>query len=299
MPDPEATPTIVEVRDLHYAYPNTVPNDPPKWVLRGLDFRVQAGEFVGILGPAGAGKSTLALALLGVVPQSTGGWIKGEVTACGLNPRIARIADVARQVGLVFQEPESQFLMPSVREEVAFGLESLGLPREQMEQRISRSLHLVGLEGFEDRSPFELSGGQKQRVALAAVLAMRPRLLVLDEPTANLDPAGTADLYAIIDALRHRAGTTILMISNDSQWLAQAADRVLVIDDGRVLLSGPSLPVFRQVASLEAVGLAAPQLIGLCQQLEAELHLGLDFVDLETAAQQIANALPRRSANGR
>ncbi|MFP3853360.1 MAG: energy-coupling factor ABC transporter ATP-binding protein, partial [Anaerolineales bacterium] len=160
---------IISFNDVHFAYPDPRGDGQGEWILQGVSFEVQRGQVVAVIGPTGSGKSTLALAMLGIVPQSTGGWIRGQIRICGLNPRQTPVAQMAQSVGLVFQDPESQFLTNSVAEEVAFGLESLGIPSETMPPIIERSLKMVGMDGLQDRSPYQLSGGQKQRVAIASI----------------------------------------------------------------------------------------------------------------------------------
>lgn len=285
------SPAILQVHDLHYAYPLPQSDGWGPWILQGVEFELARGEFVGLMGPTSAGKSTLALAAVGIVPQSTGGRIRGQVLLDGLDARHTPVPELARRAGLVFQEPESQFLMPSVREEVAFGLENLGLPREEMAEGIDWALEMVGMEGFQGRSPYHLSGGQKQRVALASVLAMKPQLLVLDEPTANLDPAGKADLYAAIDHLRQSVNTTILMISNDSEYLSRRADRILLLSGGVIALQGEPGGVFARSSELAEMGLTSPQMIRLAQGLSEQLGMDLQFPDVATAIHALKSLL--------
>ena len=170
---------LVEVRDLWYAYP-ALAGVAPEWVLRGVNLQLRMGEVVGLLGATGAGKSTLALALNGSVPQSTGGQVRGEVVIEGLDSKRHPVAELATRVGIVFQDPETQFLQTTVEAEVAFGPENLGLPVAEIEQRVTWALGAVGLIELRQRAPAQLSGGEQQRVAIAAILAMRPRILVLD-----------------------------------------------------------------------------------------------------------------------
>jgi energy-coupling factor transporter ATP-binding protein EcfA2 len=256
--------TIVEVRDLWYSYPH-LQQDKPEWVLRGVDFRLQRGEFVCLLGPSGAGKTTLALAMNGIVPQSTGGRIRGGVFVQGQDAKRHPVADMAKQVGIVFQDPETQFLQTTVRSEVAFGLENLGIPRIEIRERLDWALDRLGLTGFEARAPAHLSGGEKQRVAIAAVLAMRPMLLVLDEPTTSLDPMGKEQVFESIRSLRQ--DHTVLMITQDSERAAEYADRVMVLNEGEIVMEGVPLSVLTLVEELRALGLRPPEVSELAHCL--------------------------------
>lgn len=273
----------VSVTNLWFAYPPAPPEEQPDWTLRGVELRAEPGEFLSIMGPTDAGKSTLAMALGGIIPQSTGGRIRGEVTVAGLNTRGHSVADLARRVGLLFQDPEMQFFNLSVETEVAFGLESLGLPRPQMAERISWALQLVGLQGLEDRSPLALSGGQKQRAALAAVLAMQPGVLVLDEPTASLDPQGQQEIFEVLDRLRRGGDMTVILFSNDSDRVAQFSDRVAVLAQGRVVLQGTPAEVFAEHQLLQELGLAVPQMLEVARCLNRELGTDYAFLGLDQA----------------
>jgi energy-coupling factor transport system ATP-binding protein len=273
----------VSVTNLWFAYPPVRPGEHPDWTLRGVELRAEPGEFLSIMGPTDAGKSTLALALAGIIPQSTGGRIRGDVTVAGLNTREHSVAELARRVGLLFQDPEMQFFNLSVETEVAFGLESLGLPRQQMAERIPWALQLVGLQGLEDRSPMALSGGQKQRAALAAVLAMQPDVLVLDEPTASLDPQGQQEIFEVLDRLRRGRDMTVILFSNDSDRVAQFSDRVAVLAQGRVVQEGTPAQVFAEDQRLQELGLAVPQMLEVARCLNRGLGTDYAFLGLDQA----------------
>jgi len=164
--------SVISITNLHFSYPPLVEGQPAAPVLRGINLEVSSGEFVSIMGPTGVGKTTLCLALNGIVPQSTGGVFRGDVQVCGMNTKKTPVAALAASVGVVFQDPESQFFNMTVEDEVAFGAESLGVPREEIAERIEWALEMVGMADHRRRSPMQLSGGQKQRVAIASVLAM-------------------------------------------------------------------------------------------------------------------------------
>jgi energy-coupling factor transporter ATP-binding protein EcfA2 len=279
---------LVEVRDLWYAYP-ALAGVAPVWVLRGVNLQLGLGELVGLMGATGAGKSTLALALNGSVPQSTGGQVRGEVVIEGLDSKRHPVAELATRVGIVFQDPETQFLQTTVEAEVAFGPENLGLPVAEIERRVTWALRAVGLTELRRRAPAHLSGGEQQRVAIAAILAMRPRILVLDEPTASLDPRGKTEVLEVIRALRSER--TILLITQDSEAVAEFADRVLVLDHGQIVMEGNPIQVFEQVERLGELGLRPPELSEFAHCLNRELGAPVfHFTDVEQAIEALRQA---------
>lgn len=258
---------LVLIEDLHFAYPPLQTSGEPVVVLRGVDLQVQAGECLAVMGPTSAGKTTLCLALNGLVPQATDGDFQGRVVVAGQDTRQHSVAELSQVVGLVFQDPESQLFSMSVEEEIAFGLESLALPRPIMAKRIAWALNEVRLEDVRDRSPNQLSGGQKKRLAIAAVLAMRPAILILDEPTAGLDPAGKIEVLAVVEELKRLGGTTVVLVEQDPEVVAAFADRAVVLDEGRVVHQGSPHAVLSDVEALRRLGLAAPQVSELAYQL--------------------------------
>ena len=280
--------SLVEVRDLWYAYP-ALAGIAPEWVLRGVNLQLGLGEVVGLMGASGAGKTTLGLALNGSVPRSTGGQIRGEVVIEGLDTKRHPVAELATRVGIVFQDPETQFLQTSVEAEVAFGPENLGLPVGEIEQRVIWALGVTGLNGFRHRAPAHLSGGEQQRVAIAAILAMRPRILVLDEPTASLDPHGKSEVLEVIRTLRSEH--TILLITQDSEALAGFADRVLVLDQGQIVMEGNPIQVFEQVERLGELGLRPPEVSEFAHCLNRQLGASVfRFTDVEQAIEALRQA---------
>jgi energy-coupling factor transporter ATP-binding protein EcfA2 len=285
---------LIAVHNLHYAYPGMQTEGEPQWVLRGVELEVYSGEVMAVMGATGAGKSTLALAMLGIVPQSTGGKIHGTVRIGTIDPRKTPVSEVARRVGLVFQDPEAQFLTSSLEDEVAFGMESLGVPPAEMEARLSRALADVGLTGYESRSPYQLSGGEKQRAAIAAILAMRPEVLILDEPTASLDPGGAAAFAEVVNGLRASGQATILLFSNDSDWVLATADRVALLGDGSIRQVGPPAMVLGDVDLMHDMGLAAPQLFELSEALCDRCNLDERFADTTSARRALIGRLEGR-----
>jgi len=225
---------VIEIQNLTYTYPAT--SHP---ALREVSLTVEAGEFVAIIGPNGAGKSTLCYTLAGFIPHFFKGELQGEVRVAGQDIRRVRLEDWVLKVGLVFQNPFNQISGAkfTVYEEIAFGLENIGVPREEMKRRVEEVMALTGIEDLADRSPYALSGGQQQRVALASILVMQPEVLVLDEPTSQLDPIGTREVFQVIRRLTHQ-GVTIIMAEHKVEWIAEYADRVIALAEGRVIGTG-------------------------------------------------------------
>jgi len=259
---------VVEVDSLTYSYPGHSP------VLSDISLKVVKGEMFGIIGPNGAGKSTLCKALNGLVPHFYGGTYGGNVTVCGMNTMKHTVAELSLKVGFVFQDPSNQFSGVSARvdEEVAFGMSMMGFERQEMPIRIKDSLRQVGLEGMEERSPFELSGGQQQRLAIATVLAVRPDIIVMDEPTAQLDPIGKTEVLETMRAL-NREGYTIVVAEHEIEELATFADRIIALNEGRVILEGPTRDVLTRVEALKKVGVDPPSVTELSQLLAEKAGL--------------------------
>jgi energy-coupling factor transport system ATP-binding protein len=281
------------VAGLHFSYPSLLLDGHPIPALRGIDLEIAHGAFVAVMGPVGAGKSTLCFALNGAIPHAVDGECSGRVTVYGQDTRDVSMGQLAMQVGLVFEDVEAQLFNATVADEVAFGLESMGLPVPEIETRIEASLERVGLAGFSGRVPRTLSGGEQKRVALASVLAMVPRLLILDEPTAGLDPRGRHEVLAAIDRLRdeRETGMTVVMATQDAEAAARYADHVVILDQGRVVLSGPPGEVFAQVERLDAWGIEVPQLARLAHQLGKRTGEDLFFLRLQEAQQALGDAL--------
>lgn len=234
----------IQVRDLTYAYPNG------PTALAGISFAVQPGESVGLVGPNGAGKTSLFLCLSGVIVPSA-----GQVRVGGLDVRDAgQRRRLPTRAGIVFQNSEDQIFNATVFDDVAFGPLNLGLPEAEVRARVAEALARVGLTGLEERVPFHLSGGEKRRVALAGVLAMRPEVLLLDEPSMYLDPRGRRELLGLLNEL----GGTRLIASHDLEWVLRACGRVLVLDHGRLVADGSPATVLADPTLMEAHGLEVP-----------------------------------------
>jgi energy-coupling factor transporter ATP-binding protein EcfA2 len=245
---------LAVVDNVSYQYPHA-----ERFALTNLSLTLGRGEFVGLIGPTGAGKTTLCLAFNGIVPQFYGGRFFGYVRVAGLDTLDSPVSTLARHVGQVLQDPEIQLIATSVENEVAFALENIGLPRAQMRERIAWALDAVRLGGAERRHPSELSGGQKQRLAIAAGLAMRPDLLVLDEPTAQLDPVGAQEVFATVHELNRELGIAILIASHAAEELAEYADRLVLLAEGRIVTQGTTDEVYSQVDLLRRHHLRPPQ----------------------------------------
>ena len=226
---------MIELKNVTYWYPQT--EEP---VLHDINLTVPTGQFLGIVGANGAGKSTLSYALTGFVPHHFNGRLEGSVLVAGLSVPGTSLGELAGKVGLVFSNPFNQITGArfTVREEIAFGLENLGVPRAEMIPRVENALAITGLADLGDRSPYALSGGQQQRLALASMLVMEPQLLVLDEPTSQLDPAGKKELFAVLDTLAVESKMTVVIIEHELEWIGSFADRVIVLDHGRIIADG-------------------------------------------------------------
>jgi len=268
MQEMTASSRLVEVRELTYAYPGNTP------VLQSISFEVKKAEMLGIIGPNGAGKSTLCKSLNGLVPHFYGGSIAGSVTVADMETMRHSVAELSLKVGLVFQDPTNQFSGVSTRvdEEVAFGMSMMGYSRDEMQPRIEGALRVVGLEGLEERSPYELSGGQQQRLAIATVLAVRPEIIVMDEPTAQLDPVGKTEVLQTMREL-NRQGYTIIVAEHEIEALATFADRIIVLDNGQVIEQGDTRDVLTKVKKLKELGVDPPSVTELSYILSDELAI--------------------------
>jgi energy-coupling factor transporter ATP-binding protein EcfA2 len=253
---------IISLTDLRITYAGA---DQP--ALGGIDLEISAGESVGVMGLTGAGKTTLALSLNGVVPQLLPATVTGRALVAGNDPTTTAVREMARTVGMIFDNPEYQLSQATVAEEVAFGLESLGVAPEAMPERIANVLAVVGLDGLEERSPYALSGGQQQRLAIATVLVMEPSILVMDEPTSNLDPSGSAEVFAIVRRLNREQRMTVVVGDHDVETLAAHVDRIVILDAGRIAADGPASAVLRRVDDLHRWGLRPPQVTELAHAL--------------------------------
>lgn len=242
---------MIGVKNLTYTYPAT--GHP---ALSDINLEVAEGQFLGVIGPNLAGKSTLCYALSGFIPDFYNGTVAGEVNVAGRDLLKTPLAALAGEVGLVFANPFNQITGArfTVREEMAFGLENMGCPRAEMLPRIEEALRVTGLAELADRSPYALSGGQQQRLAIASVMVMRPKVLVLDEPTSQLDPVGTREVFETLDSLT-KTGVTVVLAEHKLEWIAVHADRVVLLHGGRIVKDGRPRQVLAD-PELEQYGLA-------------------------------------------
>ncbi|MEM2419421.1 MAG: ATP-binding cassette domain-containing protein [Candidatus Bathyarchaeia archaeon] len=282
--------TVIETRNLTYTYPGAA------WpAIKEVSIKIEKGEFTLITGPSGCGKTTLCRCFNGLIPHFYQGELKGEIRVAGLNVREHPVYELATHVGMVFQNPQNQLFALSVEKDVAFGLENLGVPREEIRKRVDWALQLTGIYDLRERTPTELSGGQQQRVAIAAVLAMQPEVIVLDEPTSFLDPLGAKKIFDVIYDLNRKLDITIVLVEHRLDLTAKYADHIIIMDGGRVVLDGEP----REVLSCEEarlIGVGIPKATRLYQMLKADgVKLGSRTpLSSEEMAQKIREAFKRR-----
>ena len=272
--------SVITVENLRYRYPHT-----KELALDGLDFSVEKGEFIGIIGENGAGKSTLSQAIMGLVPQFYKGAYGGMVTVDGIEAGKTPVAQLCGHVGLVFQNPFNQLsgAKDNVYEEVAFGMQNLGVPAEEMKKRVEEALKLLDIWQYRDRNPFDLSGGQMQRVAIASVLVMRPDVMILDEPTSQLDPEGSDEVFRAVETLTG-SGITILMIEQKIEKLAAYCDRILLLHKGKQIAFDTPQKVF-SMPDLNDYGIQAPAFTRICKAEQVTLVDGTYPVTVKEAAE--------------
>lgn len=261
----------LDLRNVRFKYQGS-----SRWALDNVSLEIEKGEFVTILGANGSGKSTICMLSNGLIPHALPGDLQGKTEIFGFDVKEHSVAEFSTKVGIVFQEPESQLFCMSVEEEVSFGPENLAVPREELRERVEWALELVGMNGYNDRSPFSLSGGQKQRVAIAAALSMRPAMLVLDEPAYALDPVGRVELYQVLMELKEQHGMTVLLAECDSEEAAKYSDKVALMKDGRVVSVGKPRDVLGDPERLRSLGIMPPQVSEVSALLKERLD-GSDF----------------------
>ena len=279
--------SIVKTDNLRFSYEAEGGLAPV--VLDGVDLEIEEGSFVAVLGHNGSGKSTLAKHMNAILLPTGGKVYVDGMDTCDDD----KLLDIRRTVGMVFQNPDNQIVANVVEEDVAFAPENLGVPPEEIRRRVDDALKTVGMYEYREHAPHLLSGGQKQRVAIAGVLAMAPRCIVLDEPTAMLDPIGRAEVMRTIKTLNRTSGVTVVLITHHMDEAAQA-DRLVVMSKGRVIADGAPRQVFQRVEELKAVGLTVPETVELCWELRKEgLDAPLDALSDEDCAQALYELLTR------
>jgi len=247
---------MIDIQNLSYTYPNM-----SKPTLSGIDLHIDDGEFVLLLGASGSGKSTLIQCLNGLVPKIAGGNLEGEIVINGKDVRNYKVHQMASDVGIIFQNPDTQLFSLTVGKDIAFGPENLGMPKEEILGRIDRAMHTIGMGDMRDRFVFTLSGGEKQRVAIAGTLAMEPHVMVLDEPTSDLDPVGTGEVLSLVRKLNQEKNMTIILIEHKIDEVVHLADRVVVMDQGKIIMDDTPDKIFGDGHDqLKSIGIALPQL---------------------------------------
>lgn len=245
---------IIEVKNLNFAY-----NGANNKALNNINLSINKGDFIGITGPTGVGKTTLSHCMNGVIPHFIEGIYTGDVLIKGKSVFDLSSQEISRWVGSVFQDPEAQLVSANVEEELAFGPENLAVKPEEIMKRIDFAIQAVGIENLRSASIESLSGGQKQRVAIAAVLTMLPEIIILDEPTAELDPMGTDDVFTVLDKLNRELGITIIIIEHKLEHLARYCRRLLIMQDGEIKIDGAPAQIFEKWREVKQLGVKPPQ----------------------------------------
>ncbi|WP_125153949.1 energy-coupling factor transporter ATPase [Clostridium rectalis] len=282
----------IKIENLVHIYMQGTPFE--KKAIDNVSLEINDGEFIALIGHTGSGKSTLIQHINGLLKPHSGKIIVDEVD---ITDKHTKLSDIRKKVGLVFQYPEYQLFEETIEKDIAFGPRNLGLNDEEISLRIKRAMNIVGLDynTYKDKSPFELSGGQKRRVAIAGVVAMEPEVLILDEPTAGLDPKGRDDILGNIKDLHKEYNMTIILVSHSMEDVAKLATRILVMHKGKCILDGEPAKIFREIDTLESVGLAAPQVTYLIKKLnEKGFNISENVFTIEQAKSEIIKTLKER-----
>ncbi|WP_422484491.1 energy-coupling factor transporter ATPase [Gudongella sp. DL1XJH-153] len=280
---------IIQLKDVDYIYNPGTPFE--KKALDGINLEIEEGEFIGLIGHTGSGKSTLVQHLNGLMKPT-----KGKIIIDGqdLSSKETKMKIVRQKVGLVFQYPEHQLFEETIYKDIAFGPKNLGLKEDEIDLRVREAMELVGLdfEELKERSPFELSGGQKRRVAIAGVIAMKPKVLILDEPTAGLDPKGRDDILDEIRKIYDKEKITIILVSHSMEDIARLVNRIFVMHKATVALDGPTREIFNRTDELEEMGLGIPQITKFMKIFKGKGHaIRDDILTIEEAKVEILNYL--------
>lgn len=281
----------IEVKNLTHIYNEGLPHESV--ALEDVTFRAEDGQLVGVIGHTGSGKSTLVQHLNGLLKPKSGSIVVGDtdITADGVVMR-----DIRRKIGLVFQYPEYQLFEETVAKDVAFGPANLGLSADEIDIRVKEAIEMVGLDynQVKNVSPFDLSGGQKRRVAIAGVIAMKPEILILDEPTAGLNPKAHADILNMVETIHEKENNIIFLVSHNMNDIARMSDKVLVMNHGRLVMDGTPVEVFSREKELKSMGLALPDAMELALRLKAAgMDINTDCLTMDEAADEIAKVLKR------
>lgn len=279
----------IKIENLSYTYMPKTPFE--KKALTDINCEFNDGEFIVLIGHTGSGKSTLIQHLNGLLKPTKG---KIIIDGVDITEKKTKLTNIRRNIGLVFQYPEYQLFEETIEKDIEFGPRNLGLPQEEITKRVKRAMEMVGLDynTYKDKSPFDLSGGQKRRVAIAGVVAMEPKVLILDEPIAGLDPKGRDDILKQIRKLHDDYKTTTIMISHSMEDVAKIADRVVVMNQGSIVLDGKVADVFKEVDTLENIGLGVPQVTYLLRELRKKgFSIPEDIYTIKDAKQAILEYL--------
>ena len=273
--------SIVQANHLSFTYTGA-----SKPSIEDISIGIAPGEFVVLTGPSGCGKTTICRCLNGLIPNFYSGDFTGELIVDGMSVKQHTTAELAPHVGMVFQNPENQLFSLSVERDVAFGPENLGLSREETRKRVDWALDVTGISRLKDKPPYELSGGQQQRAAIAAVLAMQPKVMILDEPTSFLDPKSALEILEVISDLNNKLGITIILVEHRLDIVSKHANRVIVMDNGRIVLDGTPKDVYGEHARLIGIGL--PRVTALFNLLQRD---GIRFAETPTTVDEAVDVL--------
>lgn len=279
----------IKIENLTYVYMPKTPFE--KKALDNVSLEIEDGEFLAVIGHTGSGKSTLIQHLNGLLKPASG---KIYVDGTDITDKDTKLVDIRKKVGLVFQYPEYQLFEETIAKDIAYGPSNLELNEDEILRRVKKSMEMVGLDydEYKDISPFELSGGQKRRVAIAGVIAMEPNVLILDEPTAGLDPAGRDDILEQIKFLHEKYNMTIIFVSHSMEDVGKLAEKIIVMNDGHIELQGKPKEVFREIDTLERIGLAVPQVTYLMRALKRKgFNVSEDIFTVEKAKSELLNIL--------
>ena len=281
----------IKIENLTHVYMPKTPFE--KKALDNVNLVIEDGEFLVLIGHTGSGKSTLIQHLNGLLEPSSGRIIVDDID---LTNKETKLTDIRKKIGLVFQYPEYQLFEETIEKDIAFGPNNLGLSQEEVSNRVKKSMEMVGLdyETYKDVSPFDLSGGQKRRVAIAGVIAMEPKVLILDEPTAGLDPKGRDDILEQIKILHEKYKMTIVLVSHSMEDVGKLAERIVVMNKGKFTLTGKPAEIFKEVETLEEIGLAVPQVTYLMRALkEKGFNVSDEVFTVEEGSKELLRVLSK------
>lgn len=282
----------IKIENLTHVYMPKTPFE--KKALDNVNLVIEDGEFLALIGHTGSGKSTLIQHLNGLLEPSSGKILVDDIN---LTDKETKLTDIRKKIGLVFQYPEYQLFEETIEKDIAFGPNNLGLSQGEVSDRVKKAMEMVGLdyETYKDVSPFDLSGGQKRRVAIAGVIAMEPKVLILDEPTAGLDPKGRDDILEQIKILHEKYKMTIVLVSHSMEDVGKLAERIVVMNKGKVALMGKPADVFREVEILEEIGLAVPQVTYLMRELKKKgFNVSDEIFTVEQGSKEILRVLLKK-----